>query len=701
MIETIQKGEIPFVRILIPLIFGISMALCLPPTINWFNSLQFLLIGSLVIFVICHVFYKKLRLYRWRWITGILLFLFIGICGYEITTVAGQRLEENHFSKLRQEFLLVNISSEPKVSGDIVRFETKAQQSIQGSKSIPSVGNLLIALKVQRKQAYRYGDLLLIPAKFNEVEPPFNPYEFDFRDYLSHKAIYHQTFINEHQIKVLKHDQGNFIIASAIRLRQKLVERFNKFIAAKDAAAVASTLILGYRADLSKEVLSAYSATGTMHVLSVSGMHVGIVFFVLTFLLKSMDRTRKFRLMKAVLILVLIWAYSCVTGFSSAVCRAALMLSFVIIGKAINKSQNTYNLVAVSAVILLIYNPFFLVDVGFQLSYLAVLGLVYLYPKIYHAFYIKNYVFDKIWSYSALSIAAQLATFPLSLYYFHQFPLNFLFSNLFIVLPVTLIMYGGLLFVLLPFDWISQPLGWLLQKLISFTNSGLHYLENLPFSVAKGIWVSSWEYLLIYLFIFVCIYFFALKKKPFLITGLLLILVFVLNSSLKIVFRQKENKVIFYSLRKKSAIGFIEGRQAFFLTNLSEDDKTYLFSVQPFIDAELIKNTHQLSTGETFSKGNFLCDSNFIQFRNWKMVIWNKRFDFRVYKKKLAVHAVLLSDNPGVNLASLVEFIQFQLLLIDGTNSDYKISRWVKQAKDLHLNYYVLKKNPAYIVALP
>ncbi|HCN83979.1 MAG TPA: competence protein, partial [Sphingobacteriaceae bacterium] len=327
---------------------------------------------------------------------------------------------------------------------------------------------------------------------------PYTPSEFNYKAYLADHGIYHQTFINGDQVRLLDHKKGNAFIDFSFRLREKLVLKFNKYIPGNDAASVASTLILGYRADLSKEILDAYSKTGTMHVLSVSGMHVSIVFIVMAFMLKFMDRSKRLKLIRAALIIILIWFYAIITGYSAAACRAALMLSFVIIGKASQRKQNTYNLLAISAVLLLIYNPFFLFDVGFQLSYLAVIGLVYLYPKLYHLFYVRNWLGDQIWSYLSLSTAAQLATFPLSMYYFHQFPIYFLLSNLFIVLPVTIIMYAGLIFLFIPWDVLLIPLGWLLNKSINFTNLGLLYIEDLPFANISGIWINTWTYLLIY-----------------------------------------------------------------------------------------------------------------------------------------------------------------------------------------------------------
>src|SRR5690606_38882227 len=238
-----------------------------------------------------------------------------------------------------------------------------------------------------------------------------------------------------------------------------------------DAAAFASTLILGYRAELSRELVEAYSDTGTMHVLSVSGMHVGIIFLVLSLLLRSMDRRQSLRLFRATLTILIIWFYAMITGFSAPASRAAFMLSFVVLGKALLKHQNTYNLIAISAFFLLLYNPFYLVDAGFQLSYLAVLGLVYFQPLLRMIFPRGNKITDPVWNYCALSMGAQLTTFPVSIYYFHQFPMYFLLSNLFIVFPVAIIMYAGIGFMFITSDSVLDYLGMALNGTSIETNS--------------------------------------------------------------------------------------------------------------------------------------------------------------------------------------------------------------------------------------
>jgi competence protein ComEC len=698
--KEIIKGEIPFVRILIPQIIGISTAYLFLPFPGLFVVSIWFILVSLLLLVYLIIFYKMHYNYHYRWLAGVAVYMCIFLVGYNLTVYKGQLLNTSHFSKAKYEMLVIKVSSEPKLSGDILRFESEVEQGYKQKHFYPLIGKLLIALKVDPAQNFRYGDMLLIPASYNEVEGPYNPSEFNYKAYLADHGIYYQSFIMANKVRSLNRNQGSILIAFAFKLRQQLVLKLNKYISDKNAASVASTLILGYRSDLSSEILDAYSKTGTMHVLSVSGMHVGIVFIVMIFLLKFMDRNKKLRLIRAALIITLIWFYTIVTGFSSAACRAALMLSFVTIGRAIHRQQNTYNLLAISAVLLLIYDPFFLFEVGFQLSYLAVLGLVYLYPKIYRLFIIENSLGDKIWSYVSLSTAAQLATFALSIYYFHQFPLCFLLSNLFILLPVTLIMYAGLIFLFVPWDGLLNPLGWVLNKSIVFTNQGLMYIENLPFSNISGIWINMWTCLLMYGLILFIVFTFIYRHKYLIYISLLTSFILILISSYKEIISYRQNQIIFYSLRKNTGIGFFEGKKAIIISDLKPDEKTFSYSIKPSLESDAIQKQRFLIPGSSLSEATFFSDGNFIQFRNWKLLIWNKDFDKRIFTKKVSVQAVLLQGNPSITVKSLIQSVNFKILLIDASNRDYHIKNWQHQAIENGINYYVLKKNPAYIVKI-
>ncbi len=697
--DVVQKGELVFVRLLLPLILGIAMGFFLPPSDLLY---QFVLGLSIALFFYLWTsvaFYSSFKLYLSRWRPGLTVQLFVVALGIALTICKNEKFNETHFSRYKDEGLVVTINSEPKLAAGILRFTARVEQGLIADKFRPRSGSLSMALKLKNeKHGFEYGDELLISQFFTEVDPPFNPFEFDYKRFLEYHGIYHQAFINEAQIRVLAKGKGNPVIDYALNLRRSLVRKFDHYIKDKEAASVASTLILGYKADLSREVLSAYSKTGTMHVLSVSGMHVGIVFYILSKMLWFMSRTKKLRILRAVIIISLIWFYALITGFSPSVCRAALMLSFYVLGKAVSRSSNSYNLVAISAVFLLLYNPYFLFDVGFQLSYLAVLGLIYFYPKIYNILYVKNWFLDKLWGYLALSFAAQLATFPLGMYYFHQFPVYFLISNLFIVIPVIVIMYLGILFLFIPWDSILRPAGLLLKQGITGMNKGLFYIEDLPLATYSSYFGFGY-YLLIYLFIAGLILSVQHKNKRLLYSTMALVCVLLGYQSAHAIALYKQNSITFYSLRKNVAFSFFDGDKAFVYSDLDSVDKTLAFSVHSSVQANseqarYFNLKHRSGNSVVFSDGNFF------KFKDWKFLIWDKRMNEKTYGENVRVDALLLSGNPKIKIADLSKIVSFKMLLIDGTNPDYKIKQWANESNNLSLNFYVLKKNPAYIISL-
>ncbi len=696
-----DKGEIPFVRLLIPLILGILSGYYFDSEMLYNSSpaIAFVTLTTLFLFII---YYRRFSLFQIKWLAGSILNFLIAVAGYWLTIYMSEKHEKTYYTLRKADAFIVKIISEPKSSDDISRFEAVILQTSIKSRLNAARGKIIVSIKYDSIQSLglKYGDVLLITGKFDSIDPPYNPGEFNYKAYLADRQFYYQTFIQGEQFCILDRDQGNKWVSFALALRQQLIQKLNRYLPDKDAAAFASTLILGYRAELSKELIEAYSKTGTMHVLSVSGMHVGIVFVVLSAVLKFMDRTRNARLIRAAIIILIIWFYALLTGFSAPASRAAIMLSFIVLGKALNKHQNTYNLVAVSAFFLLLYNPFYIVDAGFQLSYLAVVGLVYFHPKIYQMIYVKNKLLDVTWSYCALSIAAQVATFPFSIYYFHQFPIYFLVSNLAIVLPVAIIMYSGILFMFIPFPALLFYTGHFLSLLIKFTNEILFAIENFPFSSLDGIWISSTECFMICLLIIILSIRLQTNFLKYNLPIATLVILLCLSVSLTWIRNYNGHQVIFYNLRRSSAIGYVFKGRSVIVSDLDPYSKLINFSVLPVIKSKGSRKELFYTTESAFMGDSYTGNSHYYQFGFYRILRWSKSLDNIEFSKRLLVDAVLISDNPRVSIKKVANCLTFSRIIIDSNNPDYKINQWVFEANDMGLDYYVLKKNPSLIVKL-
>jgi competence protein ComEC len=320
--------------------------------------------------------------------------------------------------------------------------------------------------------------------------------------------------------QVIERDKLFVVDKWAIQCREALLKLFRDIGFKGRELGVLSALTIGYKIDLDQETLQAYSASGATHILAVSGMHVGLIYVVLTWVFSFLQRVRFGNVIKAVLLILMVWYYAFLTGLSPSVLRASVMITFLGLGQIAQQKLNVYNSLAIAAFVLLLINPVDLMDVGFQLSFLAVLGIVSLYPVI-NNWVASNIVVNQIWSLVAVSISAQLATFPLSLYYFHQFPNYFLLSNLVVVPLATLVIYGSIvLLVLSGFKLLLAPFGIVLYYMVWFLNEIVLWIERLPFSTWSNINLNVYQTLAWYVVTLFVILYFMRKKAAYLIATL-------------------------------------------------------------------------------------------------------------------------------------------------------------------------------------
>nr|WP_294790109.1 ComEC/Rec2 family competence protein [uncultured Mucilaginibacter sp.] len=690
-----HKGEIPFVVLLLPFLAGIGLALYLPTHTS--ISLPFILLACLsVTFIALNISYKKLNLYKHQWLGGTLIHCMLFCAGW-VSAVNYNELDKgDHFAKQQAQYLAVRVINEPVIKNGSVRFAAVVREGIGSGKHSGVSGKLLVSIKDSAAFSLNYGDVLLIPAKYNIIDPPYNPGEFNYKQYLAHQNIYHQAFLYPRQYVIVEHNTGNPIIAYSLQLRKKLVAKFNVNMHDSSAIAVASTMILGYKADLSDDVLQAYANTGTLHVLSVSGAHVAIVFILLSWALSFLDRLKHGKLIKTLLIITLIWGYALLTGFSPAVNRAALMISLIIIGNNFYRYINPLNLLAVSAFALLLYNPYYLTDVGFQLSYLAVGGLIVLQPVLYKSLQFENKWIDKLWSLCSVSIAAQVITFPLSIYYFHQFPVYFLLSNLFILLPVVVIMYLGLAFLI--FSWVpglSNALAYLLEKSIVLMNKGLRIIEHLPYASINKLWISKMDYLLLYGVIVFLFYFLFNRNKRLLNLSLALLLVVSASTAWKKIDSNTNSSITFLNLKKQRAIVFKNGSDAVVLSDLKPTDKNYRYSIQPGLDSVKVENVKVFSFQNNINLSYLKKNGNLVQFKSKTLLLLDSSTQYLSAKHQLKADYVYITHTPPISLKEINQNFNAHLLVISADNSDRYIDTLKKQLLNSDKEYYVLKRNKA------
>jgi competence protein ComEC len=340
--------------------------------------------------------------------------------------------------------------------------------------------------KNEESKTLEPGKIILFDQSPQEVKNSNNPYEFDYKKYLARKKIYRQVYLPSDAWTRSDVSSPFNLEILAEKARMHLLNIYHRQKLDENELHVLSALTLGYKRGLDPETKRIFASAGAMHVLAVSGLHVGIVFIILSFLLGFMKKQQAGRIIFVVIIIFALWSFAFITGLSPSVKRAATMFTFVVIGQNIKRQLNIYNTLAASAFLLLLLNPNNLFEAGFQLSYSAVTGIVFLQPRFDKLLTVRNKVLHYAWSLLTVSVAAQIATFPVSVYYFNQFPSYFWISNLLVIPAVTLLIPLGM--ATLAFHWIpflSDILTGIIGLVLNFVILFLASIEMLPLSVLK------------------------------------------------------------------------------------------------------------------------------------------------------------------------------------------------------------------------
>ncbi len=692
--------EIPFVRLTLPLIIGIVLALSFPYPIPYIHFiLGFFFIGLIFL-------RRPNQSFDQRWFFGSLLYLFLLLFGYQITYQEQDILQQNHFQKhLLTSNTIVGVVTD-KVPSDL-RYRLRLQVE-QISDSLGQLqknqGDLLVYLDHDKNsEELAYGDRLMLNTHLRPIRSTINPYAFNFKKYWHFQNIHYQGFVKTGYWHLLKRQQGNYIISRALKTRNRFLQILKKHLPTENEYAVASALILGDKQSLDRDLKNAYSGTGAMHVLAVSGLHVGLVYLGLAFLLGFLKiRSRYWILFRTTLIILSIWAFALLTGASPSVMRAATMFSFIIIGKSMRYHPNIYNTLAASAFCLLCFNPLLLTEVGFQLSYLAVTGIIYFQPKIYRWWIIDNIVGDYLWRLITVSIAAQITTLPISLFYFHQFPLYFWLSGL-VVIPAAMLVLGSGL-ILLFFETVFPFLSVLPATILYWTtwlmNALIFMIRQMPSALINGFWISGLTLVFLYGCLGAIVTAINTKNIRWLMTGSIALLVISANFSFTQIQQQKHRHLIIYSVKEHSLMDFIDGKEAVVLK-----DKALIPTKENFIAqnnrwANGLSILHQKSwNSESFSTDNFWFQNGFIQFFDQRIVVLRQQ-EFVASKKKYEVDLVILSNNTDWTIQQVRQQFNYKQLIFDASSHWKKIRQWTKECQEQEIEFYDVSKSGALTIQL-
>lgn len=534
--------KVPALRLIIPLIGGIAVGdyfffdeKPIPPEVAF---------GAASIFFIAFFSIYSFRKYQYRWVPGAFvvgLFFFLG-CGW-----CTWQLQQTHTSFAETETVYnVRLSGNP---------EQKAK-SWQCKATCEGKTVLLYFPPDSTVASLRAGDELLISARISLPLAPKNPDEFDYRKYLLRKGISGTGYVATDHWKFLTHRTAGSIRQAALMCRYKVLELYRSAGFSGDNMAILSALTVGYKEELSEEIRDAFSVAGVSHVLALSGMHVTIISGMLLFMLNRIRLTSRVgRFARTFIVLVLLWFFAFIAGLSASVVRAVIMFSLLILSQEWNRQNTSVNTLLFTALFMLCYQPGWLFDVGFQLSFMAVIGILFLNPWLSGKLPVKNVFASGVWGAITVSLSAQIATTPFVLLYFSKFPTHFLITNLLIVpILIPLILYlAVIMLVLTPVTSAQLAVAYVLEQLLNVLTGIVKWVEQLPYSSLSGIWVYPLEVFLVYLLVILMVVVVRKRRGKYVLALLVTAFVLVGYRSTKSWTDRPGNWLVFYHLRQAPA----------------------------------------------------------------------------------------------------------------------------------------------------
>lgn len=599
-----------------------------------------------------------------------------------------------HYTTGNRPFL-VTLQEDPIEKPNSYKVLAKAEYAWIENKWVRVKGGLLLYFKKDKLSLLQYGSQILIRKLLQPVSNSGNPGGFDYRQYCAAQGIHHQVYLTADEYRVISGGHGNDFTKWLLATRNNVLAILRRYIPGEKESGVAEALLIGYRNDLDKDLVRSYSSTGVVHIIAISGLHLGMIYGLILFLLKPFSRKKWVRWVKPVLILVVLWGFSLLAGAAASILRSAVMFTFIVIGESLQRKTQVYNTLAASAFCMLLYDPYFLWDVGFQLSYLAVLSIILFMKPIYRLVYCSNRFLDAIWQLNAITLSAQILTLPAILFYFHQFPNLFLFTN-FIAVPLSgFILYGELLLLLFSFlPWLNLYIGKIIAYLIAQMNGIIERTARLPYAVTDAIQLGFIQACLLY-FAIACLGYWLLQKQArYLTTGLVLLVILFLSDTIESIQQKKQHILIVYNIPKHSSVDIIEGTRYHFTGDAAVQESQSLqdFHLMP---ARIKFGAYNQ---DTLRKTLFFRNALTTGRRKVLFIIGSKPIPLS--KNRIPVDLIIIGGNPRLNIFQLAQAFDCRQYVFDSSNPLWKIRQWKKDAGNLHLRHHSVPEQGAFIMDL-
>lgn len=630
---------------------------------NFFKiNSEFLLFGLIFFILITSVLHRKVNNspnFSIPFSILTLLFFFIlGFANKQLNEIKNQSdFFENQLKS--QKLYQLQIKQKLKPTANFDKFEAKITQMNQ----VKTQGNILVySRKDSLKEPLKVDDLIWSSEQIQEIPKNANPFSFDYQNYLEKQQIYHQVFLNGNVV-VKSNCDINTWEGKSDRIRRRIVHNLEKRNFSTDAMAIVQAMFLGQKQELSQELIHNYKNAGLMHILAISGLHIGILLLILKWVTQPLLNFKKGYQIQFFMLICILWFYAFLIGFTPSAVRAVTMFSAVLVGTTFKRKINVQNSLVISLFFLLLVNPGYLMQVGFQMSYMAVFFIVGFQPLIYKMVTPKNGFLKYFWRLISVTLAAQLGVLPLSLYYFHEFSGLFLVSAIF-VLPVLGILLGlGFLNLILAyFDLLPNIFASFFGKWVYGLNQIVGFLGSFDDFTIGPVFISGILVLFFYLIFFNLYAFWKHQSFIFLKSGSILIVL-----------------VQIFLIYGKSA-----GQQSGDLWILNNFKKTLVVQKEGilakiWVDQDSIKAENRILNdfleGSKIKQREFIApDLNILEFKKNKLLIISQPFNYGFIDQK--VDFILLSNSPKLHLEKLIDHFQPKVIIADGSNHNFLVNVW-------------------------
>lgn len=681
----------PFLRLLLPWAVGVYVGdelffrgIAIPSEGVWVVAF------SLFALLFASYFLKR---YSFRWLFGLLLTLLClaGGAGWMNFQLQQSRVEYPKEAVVYR--AVIQEKPEQKERSVLCRvFLAERYDSLV--KEVPLAGNALLYLaKDSLSELLQSGDELLLSSRISLPVNQGNPDEFDYSRYLTRKGVSGTGFVSAEEWQKLSRKAPPSLRQQALAWRDRILVLYRKLGFQEDAFAVLSALTVGYKEELSEEIRETYSVSGASHILALSGMHIGLLYGLLFFCLKGLpDRWKGVRLLRAGVILVLLWGFAFFTGLSPSVVRSVIMCSLFSLSGAFGRESFSMNTLSIAAFFMLMVQPAWLFDVGFQLSFCAVTAILLVQPRLYGLLPVKNRVGKYVWGLMSVSLAAQVGTAPLVLLYFSRFSTHFLLTNLLVFPLVLCIMYAAvLMLVLTPLPWMQSAIAILLKGMLEALNASVRWVEQLPWASFDHIWIYPLEAFMLYLALLWALRHGVSRSAKSLLACLLCFLFLCTFHVVMLMNDRPRESLVFYNVRECPAVHCIAANGDSWLVyadTLPKEKHLKRVASRHWEHLRLAEPHRVTADGE---ENSFRFRNRILSFGGRRVcMVCDNRWQNKAASRLMPVDYLYLCKGYDGRLKELTDLFSFQTVILDASLTDHHRKAFEQECRELGIHFISL-----------